>query len=40
MDDDLIDVVFVRDTAAVNAICTEVGEGSLLVVTVAAISKH
>ncbi len=31
MDDDLIDVVFVRDTAAVNTICTEVGEGTLLV---------
>jgi len=31
MDDDLVDVVFVRDTAAVTAICAEVGDGTLLV---------
>jgi len=31
MDDDLMDVVFVRDMAAVTAICAEVGDGSLLV---------
>ena len=31
MDDDLMEVVFVRDMAAVTAICAEVGDGSLLV---------
>jgi len=31
MDNDLVDVVLVRDTAAVTAICTEVGDGTLLV---------
>jgi len=31
MDVDLVDVVFVRDTAALAAICTEVGDGTLLV---------
>src|SRR6266851_9623925 len=31
MDDDLVDAVFVRDTAAVTAICAEVGDGTLLV---------
>jgi hypothetical protein len=31
MDDDLADVVFVRDTAAVTAICAEVGDCTLLV---------
>jgi len=36
----LVDVVFVRDTAAVTAICAEVGDGTLWFVAAAAISKH
>ena len=31
MDDDLVGAAFVRDTAAVTAICAEVGDGTLLV---------
>jgi len=31
MDNDLVDVVFVRDMASLTAICAEVGDGTLLV---------
>jgi hypothetical protein len=31
MNDDLVDVVLVRDTAAVTAMCSEVADGTLLV---------
>jgi hypothetical protein len=31
MDNDLVDVFLVRDSAAVTAICAEVGDGTLLV---------